>query len=266
LPGVALDWGYWEQHSGLTKHLGEVELRRMARGGLVPLTAADGLAVLDLALAGSRAQLCGVRFDAGFAASGQLPAMLRGLAPARLRSASEVGAASFKTRLAQLSPEQRGRALRDAVVSAVASVMSIASAKIEPDRPLQELGLDSLMAVELANQLAHLSGLRLPKTLLFEHPTPNALARLLQERMFGASTEDAAGADRELDAAIRSIPLERLRAAGLLDVLLRLASARDDDAPVASDVAALDRFDAMSADELVQLVTDDVETRESHVG
>src|SRR6185295_18895933 len=57
---------------------------------------------------------------------------------------------------------------------------------VQPDRPLQEVGLDSLMAVELKNRLVAATGLRLPTTFLFDHPTPVALARQLVTRLWGA--------------------------------------------------------------------------------
>src|SRR5262249_17242789 len=73
----------------------------------------------------------------------------------------------------------------DAVLTAVSSVLGVPAGSVAPDRPLADLGLDSLMAVELRNQLAALSGLRLPATLLFDHPTPHALSRFLETGIAG---------------------------------------------------------------------------------
>jgi hypothetical protein len=62
--------------------------------------------------------------------------------------------------------------------------MSLAGGAIPATRALQELGLDSLMAVELRNRLANVTSLRLPATLLFDHPTPQALATRINSELF----------------------------------------------------------------------------------
>jgi len=169
-----------------------------------------------------------------------------------------------------LSPAERERALHDAVVAAVSTVMRLPASSLEADRPLSELGLDSLMAVELRNHLAALLGLRLPATLLFDHPTPSAVVRLLNEKLSGASKPEPATADKAMQEAIRSLSLAQLRDAGLLDVLLRLANGENTPSADAQGMTANDRIDAMSVDELVQFVTDDDaaandEIREHHV-
>jgi acyl carrier protein len=65
----------------------------------------------------------------------------------------------------------------------VATVLGLATPNaIDPHRPLQQLGLDSLIAVELRNRLSAVTGLRLPATLLFDHPTASALARLVRAK------------------------------------------------------------------------------------
>src|SRR5262249_3340074 len=104
-------------------------------------------------------------------------------------------ALTLKQRLTALSGEDRDRLLLDLVRAEVATVLALASPiSIEQSRPLQELGLDSLMALELRNRLASATGLRLPATLLFDHPTPSALVRLLRAEILGQGSDVRASA------------------------------------------------------------------------
>ena len=107
-PATALAWGLWADASGMTGHLSEGDRARMARGGMAELTAAEGLALLDLATARDEALLVPIRLDvaglrawAARAGTAEVPALLRGLArvpargherpPARPRGRSRCG-------------------------------------------------------------------------------------------------------------------------------------------------------------------------------
>src|SRR5205823_10616334 len=89
--------------------------------------------------------------------------------------------------LAGLPPNEQVRALLDLVRAQVAVVLGHASPDaIDNDRPFKDLGFDSLTAVELRNVLAATIGISLPTTLIFDIPTPLALARHLRAELFGA--------------------------------------------------------------------------------
>ncbi|XXT97243.1 type I polyketide synthase [Sorangium sp. So ce834] len=279
LPAVALDWGYWAQTSGLTKHLEQADLRRIARGGLKPLASDEALALFDLALAQDAPCLVPAAFDAdALRKSGDaLSALLRGLVTgprARAQRASGAGDASaLKLRLASLAPPERHRMLLDVVRADVATVLGVASPlDIEPGRPLQELGLDSLMAIELRNRLAAATGLRLSATLLFNHPTVGALTDHVLSKMIdlpsagspapASDGSPAPASDAELRDAIASIPLDRLREAGLVSALMRIARPRDaasadaETKPEATTAAAIDAIASMDVNDLVRMALD----------
>ncbi|MFB9802956.1 acyl carrier protein, partial [Streptomonospora salina] len=96
-------------------------------------------------------------------------------------------------------PEDRRAALLELVTEHAAAVLGLTSATaLRPGRQLTEAGIDSLTAVELRNRLNAATGLRLPATVLFDHPTPDALAAALASRMAGDDTagDHAAPTDR----------------------------------------------------------------------
>ncbi|MFD7501069.1 type I polyketide synthase, partial [Streptomyces sp. NPDC059850] len=195
LPATALAWGLWAGE-GMGSGLDEVGLRRIARGGGAPIAADEGLALFDAAQADGAAVLFPMRVDyAGLrteaAATGIVPALFRGLVRAPVRRAATAAAtadgSSLVRRLAGLARPERDRALLELVCGRVATVLGYAGPEaVEPGRAFRELGFDSLTAVELRNDLKTVTGLRLPATLVFDYPTPNALAGYLRDELLGA--------------------------------------------------------------------------------
>ncbi|GAB3844848.1 hypothetical protein GCM10027610_060010 [Dactylosporangium cerinum] len=193
LPAVSLAWGLWAESSGMTGALGDGDRSRLARGGVLPLDATDGLALLDAALAAGRPAVAPVRLDLPalrtLAGAGRLPAMLRGLvrAPARQAALSASDAGGLAGRLAGLTPGAREQLLLDLVRGHVAGVLAYGAADaVDTDLAFAELGFDSLTAVELRNRLTIATGLRLPATLVFDYPTPATLAAHLGAQLLGA--------------------------------------------------------------------------------
>jgi acyl carrier protein len=142
-----------------------------------------------------------------------------------------------------------------AVVQAeVAGLLGHGSADaVDPRLAFVELGVDSLAAVELRNRLSNVTGLRLPTTLIFDHPSVAAVAEFLRVQVQGDGALDPREA--KIRRAIASIPLSRLQNAGLLDTLLELASAnggRSDGAPADGDGDRGGAIDSMDVEGLVQ--------------
>ncbi|WP_425553661.1 type I polyketide synthase, partial [Dactylosporangium salmoneum] len=193
LPALSLAWGYWDRTGDMAGHLDAGRLAWIARYGAAPLPVEQGLALFDAALAAGEPVQLPLRWDRAVlrrrAADGTLPPILRGLvrAPARRAAESGTAASGLAARLGGLPPEQRDAVLLDLVRARVAEVLGHAgSDSIGPDQAFRALGLDSLTAVELRNRLAAATGLRLPTTLVFDHPTPAALARHLAGELLGA--------------------------------------------------------------------------------
>ncbi|MFJ5260141.1 SDR family NAD(P)-dependent oxidoreductase [Streptomyces sp. NPDC088387] len=207
LPGVSMAWGLWERGSGLGELTG-TDLARLRRSGLAPMSTADGLALLAASSGGDRAVVLPARLDLaalrGRARDNVLPPLLRGLvrAPARAQAdapGEENGTAGTLTglagALAGLSRPEQERHLLDLVRSHAATVLGHDAADrdaIPADRAFRESGFDSLTVVELRNRLRAATGLPLPATLLFDHPTPTALVAHLRERVLGVAPAPAA--------------------------------------------------------------------------
>ncbi|WP_157517718.1 beta-ketoacyl reductase, partial [Micromonospora rifamycinica] len=195
LPAVSLAWGLWGEGSAMTDRLGAADRERMSRGGVLPLATADGLALLDAAVAGSYPTAVPARLDLAALRTlgGDLPLPFHGLVrPARRTAArAAAGATGWAADLAALSTDDRERAATALVLSQVAAVLGHASAeRIDAGRAFQELGFDSLTAVELRNGLSAATGLRLPATLIFDYPSPRDLARHLLSEIAGPDGVD----------------------------------------------------------------------------
>ncbi|MFI0772992.1 SDR family NAD(P)-dependent oxidoreductase, partial [Streptomyces sp. NPDC021218] len=195
LAGSSLAWGLWADSSGMTGELDEADVSRMSRGGVVALTATEGMELFDAAYRTDEALLVPVRLDlavlrAEAASAGVVAPLLRGLVRVPARRAAEGAAASgaLARRLAGLSEAEQLDALLELVRTQVAAVLGHDSLDtVEPHRSFRELGFDSLTAVELRNALGGVSELRLPATLVFDYPTPMVLAEFLRAEVVGAA-------------------------------------------------------------------------------
>ncbi|KUJ64178.1 hypothetical protein ACZ90_60650 [Streptomyces albus subsp. albus] len=200
-PAVSLAWGMWARLSGMTEGLGEAELQRLRRAGLGALSDQEGLALFDAAASGADATLVPMRLDLSGLGAGPagdlLPPLLRDLvrAPARRSRAAAAGdTGALRRALAELPEAEWEQALGTAVRDQVAAVLGHPSgAAIDPDTPFTEMGFDSLAAIELRNRLTAAGSIPLPSTLIFDHPTPAAVAVHLRELLVAAGAEATAG-------------------------------------------------------------------------
>ncbi|MDA3647918.1 SDR family NAD(P)-dependent oxidoreductase [Saccharopolyspora indica] len=242
LPATSISWGWWEGE-GMAE-LDGVDHTRLRRNGLLPMAPQRAVRALEQAIDHGDATLLitNVDWDAfvpNFTTSRGSRLLSALAAPAPEAAGST--APDLAQQLIGAAPDERDRIVLDVVCAHVAEVLGYGAADtVEVDRGFLELGFDSLTAVELRNQLVGRTGLQLPSTLIFDYPTPAALAARLGEEL--AAQPGADPREAEVRALLATIPLNRLADAGLLDVLLGLGPARPSDG---EDVAgAIDELDA----------------------
>ncbi len=270
LPAISLGWGLWDQTSSLTGTLDNVDFARFARDGIVAMPSGEALQLMDTAMAVDEPFVLAAHID--FTAlrakfdSGTLPPMFVDLinAPARRQVDDSLAAAKSKSvllqRLEGLPEDEQHAVLLDLVRSHIATVLGNTTPEaIDPDKAFQELGFDSLTAVEMRNRLKAATGLALSPTLIFDYPSSAALAGYFRRELVGASTgqpERSAPGEAEIAQVVASIPIKRLRQAGVLDLLLSLAN--ETDGAGGSEAGEKD-FAGMDLDDLVNaaLLDDD---------
>ncbi|MGW0788779.1 SDR family NAD(P)-dependent oxidoreductase [Streptomyces sp. NPDC002911] len=235
LPAVSLAYGLWASGGGMSAGIDAADLERLRRLGLPPLAPAQGLRMFDEALGAEDALVVPVRLDGAAvrARPDGIPALLRGLVrPAARKSGADTAggpsAASWRERLAALPDTERDRALLDLVRTHVAGVLGHPSPQsVDPGRAFQEMGFDSLAAVELRNLLAGATGLTLPATLVFDQPSPRTLAAHLKTELVPGPADLARSALADVDrleAALLALPDQdnsHARVTARLEALLR---------------------------------------------
>ncbi|MFE2492943.1 type I polyketide synthase [Streptomyces scopuliridis] len=265
LPAVSLAWGPWTSDTGMTGTLSDTDLRRMSRSDLAPLSLEQGLALFDAATACDEALVVPVRIAAGAGPAtvpspAEIPAILRGLVRSKRRTAATRSRATGLTgRLEGLNAEEREAALVELVRTETAAVLGHATPDAVPaDRDFSRLGFDSLMAVELRTRLTATTGVRLSATLVFDHPTPLAVAGHLMPALFGADTSGTDGSplaalDR-LEAAFADGALDEVTRTGVAGRLRRLLARWDGAAPETGGAVVTERIEAASADEILAFI------------
>ena len=181
--GQAIAWGLWASPSGMSDHLAARDVERMAEAGVAPLSTPDGLALYDAAR---------LRPEADLVAAATSRPRPRRAGPVTSRPTADV-----RERLAELPQAERESALLAWVREQAAVVLRLAEPDgVLADRALRDLGFDSLTSVELRNRLNTATGLRLPVTAVFDHPTPTELAAFVGGLLFPAEAPAS-----DLDAA-----------------------------------------------------------------
>ncbi|MFG2819819.1 type I polyketide synthase [Kitasatospora sp. NPDC048365] len=271
LPAVSLAWGHWAEAGGMAAGLGAAETERLAATGLAPMDNAYGLALFDAALGGPDgtpgtpyALLAAARIDTAAVPADRLSPLLRGLARRRpQRAAGGDGAAALVARLAGKPAAEQERELLELVRSTAAAVLGHPDAgAVRPEIGFMEAEFDSLGVIELRNRINAATGLRLPTTAVFDHPTPLALAAHLRERLAPAEQPELPDTDAEfarleraLDA-LREDPDARAGAAARLTALLAALGAPRPAADTDDDLAV--RIGEVSNDDIFDFIDNEL--------
>jgi NAD(P)-dependent dehydrogenase (short-subunit alcohol dehydrogenase family) len=215
LPALSVAWGAWAEVGMAARLAGEGRNPWAARG-LLPITPATGFPALQQLLRDGavHALVLPIRWKDFLAqlAPGLDRDFFEAVAPkaAEAQPAPASRAAGWLgAKLKALAPSQRRPALLAELTARAAQVIGLDTSKpIDPRVPLREVGLDSLMSVELRNALARAVGQPLPATLVFDHPTADALADHLLKLLVA---EPGAAAERTVPAAARAPQDQRAR-------------------------------------------------------
>ncbi|WP_443043775.1 type I polyketide synthase [Streptomyces sp. GS7] len=181
LAATALAWGPWAGEEGMAARLAAADRARMERAGILPLAHGPALDLFDAALTADEAVLAPIHLDTQALRTREpkdVPPLLRALATPRTHPTErtqERGGPALPP-LAALPPDLREQTVLEHVRAEVASALGYTNPQaVADDRLFTDLGIDSLTAIELRNQLSTATGLKLPATLLFDHATVGSL-------------------------------------------------------------------------------------------
>jgi polyketide synthase 12 len=255
---ISLAWGYWQAPIGMSPQL--PSMRQVTRSGLAPIITDHGLALFDAALSHQQPALFASPISrsalARKARQNALASILSALTPSRAR-ASASSPERLAARLAGQTAEQQLRTLTTMVARSAASVLAhLDPGALDTESTFKDLGIDSLTALELRNTLTIHTGLTLPATVIFDHPTPTALAKHLHTQMAGSTPQaDVQNTDyfKQIQELIASIPANRLVQANLLEFLQNLLQ---HDADLMAGRRGKSSFTDMSIDDLVAVALD----------
>ncbi|MFI2437566.1 SDR family NAD(P)-dependent oxidoreductase, partial [Streptomyces sp. NPDC018693] len=259
LPATSLTWGPWAEESSMVRHLSAGAIAGITEDGFPPLPSEHALALLDSAVGSGLPVLAPTRRSAG-------PRPSRTEDRTDAAEAEDTGR-SLADELASLGRQEQ----RERITEVVRSTTAVVLAHPEPEtlalgQPFKALGFDSLTTVQLRNRLSTVTGLRLPTSLAFDHPTPIALIDHLHSRLApqegGAPTGKSVLQDLERVAAtlttLETDPAEQTEIAlRLKDLLWQWNNRRDD---TANSAISDDNLDVASDEELFEALDRELNT------
>ncbi|XTZ15513.1 SDR family NAD(P)-dependent oxidoreductase [Micromonospora echinospora] len=201
LAATSVDWGPWAD-GGMAARLDDRQRQRLAAQGFRAMPAEEATDALGRLLDAGTAQagVFAVDWSTHLHGYGDRPPALL----ARLRRAEtppagpaeQAPTGGARERIEGAHPTERRQLLQEYVQCVAVTILGLPPAQpVNPQQPLRELGLDSLMAVELRNALGGFAGRHLPSTLAFDHPTVTRLTDYLLRELFPEPTTPAPASD-----------------------------------------------------------------------
>ncbi|MFO1518604.1 MAG: SDR family NAD(P)-dependent oxidoreductase [bacterium] len=200
LPALSIHWGPWGEVGMAARSQNPAA---MAQSGFKLLPSKGGLAALEKAMKEGRkgevlvASIDWQKFRQWYPAEAASPvsALFEEASSGQNPEESEATGESLKEKLLSLSTEERPKALHDHILNKVALVLSIEPSRLDPEQPLNTVGLDSLMAIELKNEIETHLGVTLSMATLIRGPSIKDLtAHLLSQLENPVSPSTGAGA------------------------------------------------------------------------
>jgi acyl transferase domain-containing protein/acyl carrier protein len=195
LPALSVNWGAWSE-TGMAARLGDADRRRLADRGLSQMLPDQALQALGEALGTSAAQLLIVPIDwsmflSQFTADTVPPIFSQMVKRQPARSQT----VEWAERIAAAAPAQRQDLLRGLVAAEAIKALGLDPAQpLDPQRSLYDIGLNSLIALDLSRAIAGRIGRTLPATMLFNYSTVEAIGRYLSDDVFSNTPAQAAPA------------------------------------------------------------------------
>ncbi|MEU5980605.1 SDR family NAD(P)-dependent oxidoreductase [Streptomyces sp. NPDC047315] len=270
LRATSVAWGLWGG-GGMAEGAGEEYLSRVGIRPMAPELAVEalhGALTLDETFV-AVADVDWERFVPTFTVARRRPLIedlpeVRRLAPAAgaaTAAAPADDAQSLRSRLAPLGADDQHAELLRTVQQEAAKVLELPGPEaVEEHRAFRDLGFDSVMAVEVRNRLGNMSGLQLPATLVFDHPTPGAVVAYLHGALFrdgagvGAAPASPLAQIEQLEGALlRMAPDDREKARITLRLQALLEKWRDGDEPGRRDTGA-EEFESATPDEVFDFI------------
>ncbi|MFF4756915.1 SDR family NAD(P)-dependent oxidoreductase, partial [Streptomyces sp. NPDC001270] len=263
LRATSMAWGALDQ---IGVGMDEAALTQLRRRGVLPMAPQLAVTAMVQAVQGNEKFVTVADMDWGafipaytsvrasplFAALPEARAVLQA---SQADSANSDTASSLADSLRAATDVEQNRILLRLVRGHASTVLGHSGAGgIGPRQAFQDVGFDSLAAVNLRNSLHAATGLRLPATLIFDYPTPEALVGYLRSELLREADDGLEGREDDLRRVLAAVPFARFKEAGVLDTLLGLADTQDGEAPGAGapDSADAELIDAMDVADLVQ--------------
>ncbi|MGW7084751.1 beta-ketoacyl reductase, partial [Streptomyces sp. NPDC054871] len=261
-PATSLAWGYWKHTTNLTHHLTDTKLRKITHG-TQPLETNHALHLFDTALTTTQPHhLCLPLNPNALRTTETTPTLLHDLTPHPTRRTAATtpttSGSALTERLAALTePADKQHLILELVRTHIAAVLGHGQPNnVDPQRPFKDLGFDSLTAVELRNRLTNATTLRLPATLIFDHPTPQALTSRILQELVPASGSASLRVIEELDTLetelTRLTPDDEDRAR--ITLRLRALLSNWNDARPAAAVDVGDQIQESSTEEIFDFI------------